>query len=305
MRWNRRILLAAALAMSLPMLPAMAQDDTDGNPAPIHNDRFDSGKLLATSGVSNIEGAGGGGLSTWATISGYETSNAVGGNAHYTYIYLPDFTMQSVGTAVGLFDRVELSYAHQWFDTGSTGAALGLGKGFTFHQDIFGAKVRLIGDAVYDQDTWLPQIAAGVQYKINDRAAIIRAIGGKRSRDADYYLAATKLFLAQSLVVNATIRETRANQYGILGFGGDKNDDYTAQFEGSIAYLLSRKLAVGAEMRTKPSNLSFAKEGTAFDAFLAYFFSKNLSATLAFVSLGDIATRKDQNGAYISLQAGF
>jgi hypothetical protein len=40
-------------------------------------------------------------------------------------------------------------------------------------------------------------------------------------------------------------------------------------------------------------------------AFLVYFFSKNLSATLAFVSLGDIATRKDQNGAYISLQAGF
>jgi hypothetical protein len=305
MRWNRRILLAAVLATSLPMLPAMAQNDTDGNPAPIHSDYFDSGKLLATSGVSNIEGAGGAGLSTWATISGYETPNAVGANAHYTYIYLPDFTLQSVGTAVGLFDRVELSYAHQWFDTGSTGAALGLGKGFTFHQDIFGAKVKLVGDAVYDQDTWLPQIAAGVQYKINDRAAIIRAIGGKRSRDADYYVAATKLFLAQSLVVNATIRETRANQYGILGFGGDRNDDYTAQFEGSIGYLLSRKLAIGAEMRTKPSNLSFAKEGTAFDAFLVYFFSKNLSATLAFVSLGDIATRKDQNGAYLSLQAGF
>ena len=102
-----------------------------------------------------------------------------------------------------------------------------------------------------------------------------------------------------------TLRETRANQYGILGFGGDKNDDYKLQFEGSIAYLLSRQLVLGVDCRTKPDNLSFAKEENAGDIFLAFFLNKNISLTLAYAMLGDIATQKEHNGLYVSLQAGF
>lgn len=265
---------------------------------------FDSGKLLATGGVSQLEGAGGGGLVPWALITGYGTQNSAGGNAHYTHVRLSDFTLQSGGVAIGLFDRLELSYAHQAFDTRAAGARLGLGNGFTFHQDIVGAKVRLFGDAIYDQDRWWPQVALGVQYKSNNRGAIIRAIGGKDEDGIDYYLAASKLFLGQSLLVNATVRATRANQFGLLGFGGDKNDDYTAQFEGSVAYLVTRKLAVGAEYRMKPDNLSFAKEEDAADVFVAYFFNKNVSATLAYVGLGDVARETGQNGVYLSLQVG-
>lgn len=221
---------------------------------------FDSGKLLATAGVSQIEGAGGGGLAPWALITGYGTCDAIGGNVHGTYVALPDFTLRSPGISIGLFDRLELSYARQTFDTGSTGTKLGLGNGFKFHQNIWGMKARLMGDAVYDQNSWLPQIALGVQYKKNDRGAVIKAIGGKSDEGVDFYLAATKLFLAQSLLVNATLRETKANQFGLLGFGGDKKAGYSTQFEGSIAYLVSRKLALGAEYRTKPDNLSFARE---------------------------------------------
>jgi hypothetical protein len=267
--------------------PATA-DQSDEEPPP--PERFpESGKLLATAGVSQLEGAGGGGLATWALITGYGTRDAVGANAHYTVAYLPSYTLQTAGVAVGLFDRVELSYARQWFDTRSTGAALGLGSGFTFQQDVFGAKVRLIGEALYDQDNWLPQIAAGVQYKSNDQNAVIHAIGGKSADGTDFYLAATKLFLAQSLLVDVTLRETKANQFGILGFGGDRNDSYSTEFEGSLAYLLNKHLAIGGEYRTKPDNLSFAKEDDAADLFVAWFVNKNVSATLAYVRLGDIA----------------
>ena len=101
------------------------------------------------------------------------------------------------------------------------------------------------------------------------------------------------------------MRATRANQFGILGFGGDRGGGYSAQFEGSAAYLVTRHLAVGAEIRSKPDNLGFAREGTAYDVFAAYFLSKNLSATLAFVALGPIARQGDQNGIYVSLQTGF
>ena len=265
---------------------------------------FDGGKLLATGGVSQVEGAGGGGLANWALITGYGTRDGVGANVHYTSVLLPDYELRSAGVAVGLFDRLELSYAWQEFDTQDVGAALGLGRGFTFHQNIFGAKLKLIGDAVYEQDEWLPQISIGLQHKENDRGAIIGAIGGRSDEGTDYYLSASKLFLAQSLLLNATWRQTRANQFGILGFGGDKQDSYSAQFEGSAAYLFSRRFAVGAELRTKPSNLSIAREQNAWDVFAAYFFNKNVSATLAYADLGNIVIRDNQRGAYLSLQAG-
>jgi hypothetical protein len=265
---------------------------------------FDSGKLLATGGVSQIEGAGGGGIASWAIITGYGTRDGVGVNAHYTGVFLPDYTLHTAGAAVGLFDRVELSYAWQAFDTQDVGTALGLGKGYTFHQNIFGAKVKLVGDAVYDQDDWLPQISLGLQHKENDRGAVIAAVGGKGSVGTDYYVAASKLFLAQSLLVNVTARATKANQLGILGFGGDKHNDYATQVEASAAYLFSRRFAVGAEFRTKPSNLSIAKEQDAWDIFAAYFLSKNLSATLAYADLGNIVIKDHQRGAYLSLQAG-
>ena len=265
----------------------------------------ESGKLLATAGVSQIEGAGGGGLAPWALITGYGTKDAIGANAHYTYLHLSDFDLHSGGVAVGLYDRVEVSLARQWFDTRGAGARLGLGSGFTFAQTIVGAKVRVFGDAVYDQDKWWPQVAVGAQYKANNRGAVLSAMGARSSDGVDAYVAATKLFLAQSLLLNATVRATRANQFGLLGFGGDRRNGYSAQFEGSAAYLLSRNLAVGVEVRTKPDNLSFAREGAAWDLFGAWFLNKNLSVTLAYVDLGRVARQQVQQGAYLSLQAGF
>jgi len=265
---------------------------------------FDSGKLLATGGVSQVEGAGGGGITSWAMITGYGTRDGIGANAHYTDVSLPDYNLHTAGVAVGLFDRLELSYAWQGFDTQDVGGTLGLGRGFTFHQNIYGAKLKVIGDAIYDQDSWLPQISVGVQHKENDRPAIIAAVGGKGSVGTDFYLAASKLLLAESVLVNATLRETKANQFGILGFGGDKHNDYSTQFEGSTAYLFSRQFATGVELRTKPSNLSIAHEGAAWDLFAAYFFNKNLSLTAAYADLGNIVIKNDQHGAYLSLQAG-
>src|ERR1700761_1357391 len=267
-------------------------------------DLFDSGKLLATGGVSQVEGAGGGGLASWALITGYGTRDGVGANAHYTDVSLPDYNLHTAGVAIGLFDRLELSYAWQGFDTQDVGGTLGLGRGFVFHQNIYGAKLKIVGDAVYDQDSWLPQISVGVQHKENDRPAIIAAVGGKGSVGTDFYLAASKLFLAESLLVNATLRETKANQFGILGFGGDKHDDYSTQFEGSAAYLFSRQFAAGVELRTKPSNLSIAHEGAAWDLFAAYFLNKNLSLTAAYADVGNIVIKNDQHGAYLSLQVG-
>jgi|HubBroStandDraft_6_1064221.scaffolds.fasta_scaffold23759_5 hypothetical protein len=302
----------ACVALLCMAWPAGAMADDGAPPSNANNNSlfdsasgmFDEGKLLATGGVSTVEGSGGGGITTWALISGYGTRDGVGLNAHFTYIDLPDYAFWSPGVAIDLYDRVELSYAYQTFDTEHVGAELGLGDGYSFHQNVWGAKVKLFGDAVYDQDSWLPQVAVGAQYKQNDRSSLIHAIGGKSADGIDYYVAATKLFLAESVLVDATLRETKANQFGILGFGGNLNDSYSTEFEGSAAYLFSRNFAVGAEVRTKPSNLGIAQEDDAWDVFAAYFLNKNLSLTVAYADLGNIVIKDHQQGVYLSLQGG-
>ncbi len=294
-------LFARVLMVALPLGAVRAEP-----PAP---DPFDwapeSGKLLATAGVTQLEGAGGGGIVPWALISGYGTRDAIGGNAHYTFVHTSDFDLHSTGVTLGLYDRVEVSFARQWFDLRSVGPKVGLGKNYTIDQTIAGLKVRVFGDAVYDQDRWWPQVSVGMQYKANNRGALLSAIGARASDGADFYVAATKLLLSQSLLVNATMRATRANQFGLLGFGGNRNTGYSAQFEGSLAYLINRNLAVGGEFRSKPDNLTFAHEDSAWDLFAAWFINKNVSATLAYANLGRIANQTSQSGVYVSLQLGF
>ncbi len=272
-------------------------------PAVARQENRAGGKLLLTNAVTSVEGAAGGGLATWAVIAGNETRDGYGFSAHLTYVPLADYGLTSYGAAIGIKDRVELSYARERFDTKAVGTALGLGHGFTFDEDVFGAKIRLFGDVVYDG--WLPEVSVGAQYKKANRGAVIALVGGQHDHGVDYFASATKVLLGQSLVVNATVRFTKANQFGLLGFGGDKHDRYSAQFEGSVGLLLTRKLLVGAEVRTKPDNLGFAREDAVYDGFVAYAVARNLSLTAAYVDLGSIATVKGQRGAFLSLQTSF
>ncbi|MDQ2891691.1 MAG: DUF3034 family protein [Pseudomonadota bacterium] len=263
------------------------------------------GKLLLTGGVSTVDGSAGGGLATWSVIAGNETDAGIGGTAHVTLVALPDYDLKTIGGAVGIRNRIELSYAHQVLDTRQAGATLGLGRNFTFGQDVFGAKLRVVGDAVYDQDKLLPQISVGVQYRRAGKAAIIAAVGGKHSHGTDFYVSATKLVLSKSLVVSATVRLTKANQFGLLGFGGDNSDKYQPEFEGSAGILVSRRFLIGAELRTKPDNLGFAREQRAYDVFAAWQLHRHIAVTAALIDLGDIATVKRQRGAFLSLQGSF
>ncbi|MDI1252993.1 DUF3034 family protein [Thermomonas sp.] len=284
---------------------ASALQDQEPPAEPVQTPTGTSGKLLLTGGVTQIEGAAGGGLTPWAVIGGYGTHDQIGANAYYTRVNLSDYNLQSYGALVGIHDRVELSVSRQAFDTEAVGAALGLGHGFTIRQDTYGLKVKIAGDAVLEQDNWMPQVAVGVQYKHNDQGGLLSAIGAKSANGTDVYVSATKLYLAQSLLLNATVRFTKANQFGILGFGGDRHDGYKPQFEGSAAYLLNRNLAIGAEYRSKPDNLNIAHENNAWDAFIAWAPAKHVSVTVAYVDLGNIVIRDNQRGWYASLQVGF
>jgi len=261
---------------------------------------FAGDRLLATGGAHMIEGAAGGGIVPWAVIAGYGTKGEVGGSAFYTRVNTGDFDLDSYGLAAGVWDRVELSYAAQKFDASSVVPGLDL------KMDVFGAKVKVFGDAVYDQDMPWPQVAIGLQHKRNTTMTIPTAIGAKSGSDTDFYVAATKVwlagFLGRNVLGNVTLRETRANQFGLLGFGGDKKSSRSLQPELSLAVMLTDNLVLGAEHRWKPDNLSVFKEEDATDVFLAWFPHRNVAITAAWAKLGTIAGKPKQDGGYISLQ---
>lgn len=265
-------------------------------------DILKGGKLLLTNGVTTVEGSSGGGLARWATIGGRQMAGGIGLSAHGTAIELPDFGWRSYGVLLGLGDRLELSIARADFDTRDAGALLGIGRGYTFNLDTFGAKLRLTGDVVYGQ-AWLPQIALGVEHKRSRDAALVRALGAAKASGTDYTLSATKLLLGQSLLVNGTLRYTRANELGLLGFGS-ANTGYRVQFEGSLGYQLSRRAVIGAEYRSKPDNLGLGDDDW-MDIFAAYAFNRHLTITAAYVDLGSIATFSHQRGGFLSAQVAF
>ncbi|HZX26136.1 MAG TPA: DUF3034 family protein [Telluria sp.] len=270
----------------------------------------DMGKLTATGGVSQAEGAGGGGLVPWALITGYGTRDSWGANAHATLVRTQDYALDTAGVAVGVADRFEVSLARQEF----RGSLAPLDR-LRIRQDIAAVKLRVAGDAVYGQDEALPQIAVGAMVKrnrgIDGLGALgvgkVTQLGAHSGNGVDYYVAATRIDLSRSLLWNATLRATRANQLGILGFGGERGGSYRAQLELSGAYLVNRRLVAGAEYRMKPANLAVDPEQDAWDVFVAWFPSKRWSLTAAYVSLGRITVFNParQHGLYLSAQAGF
>ena len=294
---NKAILhsIAALALLQAVQSPALAQSQD----IPL----FEGDKLVLTNGISSIEGSSGGGLATWATISGLEENRGIGVTGQVTIVELPDYGWESHGLSVGIANRVELSYARQNFDTRDVGAALGIGQGYKLNQDVFGAKVRLFGDLVYG-DPLLPQVSLGVQHKRNLDGPIAAAVGADSDKSTDVTLSATKLFLSHSILLNATARWTEANQAGLLGFGSAAGEGHSLQFEGSAAYQLSRRFVMGAEYRSKPDNLGLG-ENDWLDLFAAYAVTDNVTVTAAYVDLGSIATFDSQRGGFFSAQLAF
>jgi hypothetical protein len=214
--------------------------------------------------------------------------------AFNTQVNVDDYRLQSWGVNASFYDRIEVSAAQQTFDLTTLGGDI--------RQNIIGLKARLYGDVVYSQ--W-PQVALGLQYKTLLDEGLAKALGADNSASGtDIYLAMTKVHLAllygYNFVWNLSLRATKANEMGLLGFGGSENKNYEIMTEASAGILLNQHVAVGLEYRQKPDNLGL-KEDDWKDAFITYIPNKNISLTFAWAELGSIAGVKDQNGWYFSL----
>lgn len=265
----------------------------------------EQGRLLATGGASSIEGAAGGGITPWALLSGYAEQDEWGATAFATRVETADYRLDVAGMALVYGNRVELSYARQRFDLGTLARDLYLPDN-SLSQDILGLKVRLFGDLIYDQ---LPQVSLGIQHKRQKDFLVPSLVGARRDEDSEGYLAASRLLLGgafgYNLLLNGSLRYSRANELGLLGFGGDRRGRHSVLKEGSVAVLFNPRWALGVEYREKPDNLSFAGENDWSDVFLGYFPNKHLAVVLAYARLGEIAGLDHQDGAYLSIQGSF
>ncbi len=277
-----------------------------------------TGSLAA---VTQVEGQAGGGIVPWALLSGGQPT------ASFTWVNSGDYTLSTLAAQVNIAKWVELSYARQTFDTGDAGLALA-DAGIDMRQinvDVLGAKVKLLDMGDGPQ----PALAVGVQYKRTDADDNFLNLVGADDTGFDYYLAATKVIpvAGKNLLLNGTVRGTKANQIGILGFGSSTDDSYSAQFEGTIGLFLNDQTVLGVEYRTKPDNIDGLAEDDWGDIFFAYFPNPNLSLVIAYAQLGDIAPGagdvvnavagagttsfatcnygQDQRGLYLQIQANF
>ncbi|MGH8282686.1 MAG: DUF3034 family protein [Gammaproteobacteria bacterium] len=274
----------------------------------------DSYRILATGGVTDVEGSAGGGITPWAVIAGYDTNEESDVTSFYTNITTPNFTLNDIGAAAGFDNRVEVSVAQQRFGLGPTGdLALMVGPNYELRQNIFGVKVRLFGNLIYDQDSWMPVVSVGAHYYNNTSElggmSTVELLGAKNNNGEDFYVAATKLwigaFFGRDLLGNLTLRATKANQDGLLGFGGNLDNSYKVEPEVSLVVLLNDNIGVGGEYRRMPQELTIATQRDWADAFVAYFPNKNLSLTFGYATLGTIAGAPNQNGLYLSATASF
>lgn len=279
----------AALAALLPLLigvgpDALAKADTE-TPG--------TARIDVTGGATSFEGAAGGGLVPWALVAGYAGEGEIGASAFATRAHTDDLGLEVAGFALTRGDRVELSAARQRLHVDPLGLDV--------EQEVVGLKWRVAGRLPY---TALPQIAVGAQYKRNlDFDGLPAALGADHAEDLDLYVTATKLLFAavagRNLLLDATLRSTRANETGLMGFGRHRR----TLLEGSAGLFLTDRLVVGVEYRQKPTGLRGFRESDWSDAFVAWFPVRHLSLTLARIDLGDVVIFDAQKGWYLSLEA--
>lgn len=287
--------------------------------------------LVATGGITSFEGTAGGGITPWAMISGYGSKEEIQGTAALQQLDLGEYQLRTFGATLGIYDRVELSVQRQNLKVESgivgnvfnllTAGAVSTAPGTDIEQDILGLKVKVFGDAIFDQRSPWPQVSIGAQYKKNRDFAtslplsdgsvplpdtgVPMLLGATKDSGTDFYVSASKLWLGgawgNNLLANVTARMTKANTFGLLGFESATDDGYELEWEGSLALLPSPSTAIGIEWRTQSDRLGgLAEEKTVMDLFIAYFPNKHWSLTAAYVDLGNLPFDQKASGLYLS-----
>lgn len=262
----------------------------------------------AQAAITDVDGQAGGGLVPWALLSAGPT------------VAISNLNTESLGINIlaantSFANRVEVSYAHSMMHITSGS----LGSNNIDAVDNIGLKVKLndMGDS-------MPQFALGLVYKKASGNLVDNVLIpglGVDSSSTDVFGAATKIVTVggKTVLLNGVLRATKANQMGLLGFGGGTTagakTGYSIEPEVSIEMFAADNVVFGAEYRAQPNNSVAATDGvlhqnSAYDLNVVYVANKNLTLTAAYVGLGQVApaatgTTNNQNGMFLQAQVSF
>lgn len=264
---------------------------------------------------TNIEGSAGGGLVPMALM------HPQGPLVSYTNLTTQDFGIQSIAIGGTIADRAEVSIGHLMTTVPASYAAF-YGTDNRITVNTFGLKVKVL-----DMGDSTPQLAIGLQAKSSSGSLLntLKTVNAISSTSGtDFYAAATKVVTigGKGVVLNGVLRATKANQMGILGFGGGTaaggKTGYSMKPELSAGVFLADNVILGGEYRAKPNNISSTaaglgiKEEGAYTLFMAYIPNKNMTITAAYANLGQVGASSavvggaaKQDGMYLQLQTNF
>ena len=267
----------------------------------------------AQAGITGVDGVSGGALVPWALLSS-------GPTVAITHLSTQNLYVNGVAGNTSFGDRIEVSFAHNMLGDNATIPGNSNNSNNTDTVDNIGLKVKL-----NDMGDVMPQFALGL---VGKRASgnLVNTLNtmGVSDTSTDFYAAASKMmnFGGKNLLLNGVLRATKANQMGLLGFGGGTalgaNNSYSIVPEVSAELFAADNVVVGAEYRAQPNNAGnntgpsgqgLFYQSAAYDLHIAYIANKNLTWTVAYTSLGQVAQglngSNKQNGMLLQAQASF
>lgn len=287
------------VSLSILFAPVLALSQDEPPPLPAHG----------------IEGSGG----IFATYCAYLVNPAKEGeifglpSVAFTYVNfghsrdLNAFTITET-----LWDRVELGYGYDRFNTGDLPEAIAR-AGLAISDDYvglhnFNIRGALLKENDFDQP-WVPAVTLGVHYKYNDTVddmnddlgGVLRNPVGIEDNDGvDFTLYASKTvpIFERPVIFNLGLRESEAAHIGLLGFTGD----YDLTVEGSVAALVTDHILVGGEYRMKPNSYNripglVGEEDDWWTLCLGFIVTKNLCIDFGYGHFGQILNH-EANGSW-------
>ncbi len=270
------------------------------------------GRPLATGWVTTLNGAAGGGSVSWARIASYGRAGQVGFRVFYTNATTPNTDANGHGVAAGIDNRIAISAAPQNLDLGNTGPYIAntrlganaaavpgapLQDNAAINQDIIAPKARAFGNTIYQQHTWMSQVAIGAPNHHNEDGALMGALHIK-AIGVSYHAALKKWWangpIDDVTMVGLTLDAMRANYNGLFGLPGVTDSRYRYEPEASASMFLHPPVVVGGAYRAMPQNEPNAGpvasgSNACQDAFFAPIPSKIVPMTLAYTMRGHVA----------------
>ena len=268
--------------------------------------------------ITTIEGVSGGAITPLAYLC--NSGQGALPSLSYTYLDLGSKEMHTLAVTQTFFNRVEIGYACNFLNLGSLDDDITGATGLPVRDHIrlhhFNLRGLLIEEDSFDLP--LPAVTAGVHFKYNDGISQInsqlggalRGIGYDQSHGVDYTLTFTKMFpelaFGRPLILTAGLRNSKAAQIGLLGFG--EHREWTV--EGSAVCLPLDNLAVSYEFRQKANPYTILDDlidrEQNWHAFAAHWIvTDRLTVSAVYGMLGNIANARADSALGLQIKYEF